>query len=115
MIKNVKQSGKEFRRRRIRAKIYGTSEKPRLCVYRSLTRNYASLIDDKSGKTLVSASDIKEKKSGNIESAKKIGLELAKKALESKIETCVFDRSGYKYHGRVKAIAEAAREGGLKF
>lgn len=110
-----KTIGREKRRLRVRSKISGTIEKPRLCVFRSTRSNYAALIDDKSGKTLVSASDMKEAKRGNVESAKKIGQKLAEEAKKKNIETCVFDRGGYKYHGKVKAIAEGAREGGLKF
>lgn len=102
------------RRKKIRAKIFGTALRPRLVVYRSLSHNYAQLIDDSAHKTLVSASDLKIKgvKSKN---AKKIGLDIAKLALGKNINACVFDRNAYKYHGRVKALAEGAREGGLKF
>lgn len=104
------------RKRRIRHRISGTVECPRLSVYRSLGFIYAQIIDDNSGKTLVSASDIKNTKAkSKIESAKVVGKEIAKKALEKKIEKIVFDRNGYKYHGRIKALAESAREGGLKF
>lgn len=104
------------RKKRIRSKISGTKTKPRLCVYRSNMHNYAMLINDTEGKTLVSVSDIKEeKKAGNMESAKKIGTHIAEEAKKKNIETCVFDRNGYKYHGVTKAIAEGAREGGLKF
>lgn len=94
----------------------GTPERPRLVVYRSLKRNYAQLFDDSAGKILAAANDSAFMKEGKkIERAKKVGLELAKKALEKGISSCVFDRSGYQYHGRVKAIADGAREGGLKF
>lgn len=103
------------RKARIRSKINGTSQRPRLVVFRSLNNNYAQLIDDTQGKVLASASDIKEKKGTKTERAKKVGEEIAKKAQESKITEVVFDRNGYQYHGRVKALAEAAREGGLKF
>jgi len=104
------------RHNRIKAKISGTSDIPRLVVYRSLTHHFAQLVDDVKHVTLVSASDLKVKKSGNkTEQAKKVGLELAKLAMEKNITACVFDRNGYKYHGRVKAIADGAREGGLKF
>ena len=102
---------KRFRRhRRIRAKIFGTSERPRLCVFRSNQYIYAQLIDDEKNKVIVSARGKR-----NAKQAKKVGQDLAKKAVEKKIEKAVFDRSGYKYHGRVKALAEGAREGGLKF
>lgn len=93
----------------------GTVDKPRLVVYRSNVSTYAQLIDDKTGKTLISVSDIKAKSGTKIEKAKNVGVEIAKKALEAKITTCVFDRNGFKYHGRVKALAEGAREGGLDF
>jgi large subunit ribosomal protein L18 len=104
------------RHNRIRAKVNGTGERPRLVVYKSLNFNYAQLIDDKTGKTICQASDIKVKGKGNkTDKAKKVGLELAQIAKEKKIDSCVFDRNGFKYIGRVRAIAEGAREGGLKF
>jgi len=113
---NIIKAEKRTRRHiRIRARVNGTATCPRLLVFRSITRNYASLIDDKAGKTLVSSHDMKEKKGTKTEKAKLVGMELAKKALEKGITSCVFDRNGYKYHGRVKALAEGAREGGLKF
>lgn len=111
----VNQLKRKQRHARIRSKISGTASIPRLCVYRSLTSIYAQLIDDENGKVLVSSSDVKGKKGTKSESAKNIGMELAKKAAEQKITTCVFDRNGYLYHGRVKQLAEGAREGGLKF
>ena len=92
----------------MRAIIKGTSERPRLSVFRSNKRIYAQLIDDSKGATMLSAGDIKS-------SALKIGESLAKKALEKGIEAVVFDRGGYKYHGQIKAWAEGARKGGLKF
>lgn len=110
-----KTLGREKRKLRIRSKVSGTAERPRLCVFRSTKSNYAALIDDKSGKTMASASDMKEAKKGNVGSAKIVGQKLAEEAKKKNIETCVFDRGGYKYHGKVKAIAEGAREGGLKF
>lgn len=103
------------RHKRVRSKISGTATRPRLCVYRSLTAIYAQLIDDTTGKTIASTHDLKVKKGTKTETAKATGLELAKLAKAAKIEECVFDRNGYKYHGRVKALAEGAREGGLKF
>ena len=107
---------------KIRKKISGTPEKPRLSVYRSLDNIYAQIIDDTTGNTLVSFSslnkeakaDIKSVK-GKINRSKMIGNMLAKKALEKNIKNVVFDRGGYQYHGRVKALAEGAREGGLVF
>lgn len=104
------------RKNRIRAKISGTATRPRLSVFRSLKNNYAQLIDDENGVVLASSSDLKSKDKGTkTEKAKKVGEEIAKKAAEKKITTIVFDRNGYKYHGRIKALADGAREGGLKF
>lgn len=101
---------------RVRSKVNGTEARPRLVVFRSLTHTYAKLMDDGKGITIVESSDLKSTEKGTkTEKAKKIGLDIAKKALEKKIESIVFDRNGYKYHGRVKAVAEGAREGGLKF
>lgn len=100
---------------RNRSNMSGTAEKPRLVVFRSLLATYAQMIDDNTGKTLLAASDLKSKKGTKVENAKKVGMELAEKAKTAGIVTCVFDRNGYKYHGRIKAIAEGAREGGLQF
>ena len=109
---------RERRHKRVRTKISGTSECPRLCVYRSNSNIYAQVIDDSKGITLVSAStldkEVKTKKS-NKEAAKEVGTLVAKRALEKKIENVVYDRGGYIYHGIVKELAEAAREAGLKF
>jgi large subunit ribosomal protein L18 len=105
-----KQEKRHRRHRKIRAKIFGTAKVPRLSVFKSNQYIYAQLIDDDKGKTIVSA-----KGKLSIEQAKKIGELIAKKAREKKIEQVVFDRGGYGYHGRVKALAEGAREGGLKF
>lgn len=106
------------RHARVRTKVSGTAERPRLCVYRSNTNVYAQIIDDVAGNTLVSVSTldkgIKTKKS-NVEAAKEVGALIAKKATAKNIKTVVFDRGGYIYHGVVKALAEAAREGGLEF
>ncbi len=106
------------RHRRVRAKISGTAQRPRLSVFRSSKHIYAQLIDDITGATLAAASTLDkefEGESGNKDAAKKIGELLAKRATGKGIETVVFDRSGYIYHGRVKELAEGAREGGLKF
>ena len=103
---------------RVRAKISGTAETPRLCVFRSLEHIYAQIIDDVAGVTLVSASTVEKdfKSEGTKkEIAKKIGARLAEKAKAKGISSVVFDRSGYQYHGRVKELAEGAREGGLQF
>ena len=106
------------RHARVRTKVSGTAERPRLCVYRSNTNLYAQIIDDVAGNTLVAAStldkEVKTKKS-NVEAAKEVGALIAKKAVAKNIKTVVFDRGGYIYHGVVKALAEAAREGGLEF
>jgi large subunit ribosomal protein L18 len=100
---------------RIRAKLAGTGERPRLNVYRSLNHIYAQVIDDQTGQTLVSASSIKAKTGGNIASAKEIGKAVAEEAVKQGIKKVVFDRGGYLYHGRIKALADAAREAGLEF
>ncbi len=103
---------------RVRAKISGTAECPRLDVFRSNSNIYAQLIDDVKGVTLASASTIEkdfEGATGNKEAARKVGQLIAKRALDKGIECCVFDRGGYIYHGRVLELAEGAREGGLKF
>ena len=103
------------RKKRIRGKISGTKSKPRLCVFRSNKEVYAQVIDDNSGKTLFCANLKEVKGKNNIEGASKVGKLIAKKCKEGKIAQIVFDRGGYKYHGKVKALAEGAREGGLKF
>lgn len=103
------------RKRRIRARISGTSERPRLTVYRSLKSIYAQVIDDTSGKTLCSASTKEAKAKMTAEGAKKVGVLLAEKAKKANVSTVVFDRNAYRFHGRVKALAEGAREGGLIF
>lgn len=112
-----RQEKRKRRHKRVRAKIFGTAKVPRLCLFRSASHIYAQLINDEKGKTLVSASDLEIKKSKDKKTALagKVGKLIAKKAAEKKIDKVVFDRGGYKYHGRVKALAEGAREGGLKF
>ncbi len=114
---NTKKEKRAKRHKRIRAKINGTKQRPRLCVFRSSSHIYAQLIDDTSAKVLASASDneVKNKKINKTEKAKEVGKLIAKKASEAKIETVVFDRGGIIFHGRVKALADGAREGGLKF
>jgi large subunit ribosomal protein L18 len=108
---------RQRRHKRVRNKVNGTPECPRLNVFRSSSHIYAQVIDDTNGVTLVSASsiDMKLENGGNVEAAKKVGAEIGKRAIEKKIENVVFDRGGYIYHGRVKALADAAREAGLKF
>jgi large subunit ribosomal protein L18 len=106
---------------RVRTKVVGTTERPRLSVYRSLDHIYAQVIDDHSGKTLVSASSVDTdtkknlKGGGNVAAAKVIGKAIAERAKAAGVSKVVFDRGGYKYHGRVKALADAAREAGLQF
>lgn len=119
MISKIDRKATRQRRHlRVRRKISGTAECPRLCVYRSNANIYAQIIDDVAENTIVSAStldkDVKTKHA-NKEAAKEVGTLIAKKAIEKNIKTVVFDRNGYIYHGVVKELAEAAREGGLKF
>jgi large subunit ribosomal protein L18 len=105
-------------KQRVRKNVHGTPARPRLSVYRSNTGMYAQIIDDEGGRTLASASSLKDKKATGIpkiEQAKLVGQAIAAKAKEAGIEQVVFDRNGYLYHGRVKALAEAAREAGLNF
>lgn len=115
MSKLTKEQSRKRRQVRVRAKVSGTAERPRLAIFRSNTSIYAQLVDDTTSTTLVSSSDHAIKKGTKTEKATEVGKDIAKKAQEQKIENIVFDRAGYKYHGRVKAIAEAAREAGLKF
>ena len=119
MIKRPDTKGQRIKRHiRVRGKISGTADRPRLCVFRSESNIYAQIIDDVAGNTLVSASTVEkgfEGNGGNCDAAKKIGAAIAERALKKGIEDVVFDRGGYIYHGRVKALAEGAREGGLKF
>ncbi|MEI7578715.1 MAG: 50S ribosomal protein L18 [bacterium] len=103
------------RQKRVRAKVFGNEKRLRLNVFRSNNHIFAQLIDDINATTITGASDIKVTKGTNIEKAKIVGLDIAKKALTKKVKEIVFDRNGYKYHGRVKALAEGAREGGLIF
>ena len=121
----VRKLSRDAQRRRVharvRTRVTGTPERPRLCVYRSLGHIYGQIIDDRSGRTLVAASSIdKETKKnlkggGNIASAKAVGKIIADRAKAAGVVKVVFDRGGYKYHGRVKALADAAREAGLQF
>lgn len=116
---NTKSNRRERIHLHIRTKISGTTIKPRLSVFRSNRDIYAQLIDDEKGQTLTAASSsdkaLKAVKSNKTDKARQVGQELAKKAVALGISECVFDRSGYLYHGRVKALSEGAREGGLKF
>ena len=121
----VRKLSKDAHRRRIhsrvRTRVVGTADRPRFCVYRSLDHIYAQIIDDRSGRTIVSGSSVdKETKKnlkggGNIASAKAVGKIIADRAKAAGVGKVVFDRGGYKYHGRVKALADAAREAGLQF
>lgn len=116
MAKISNNSNRLNRKRRVRAKISGSAERPRLAVYKSLKSIYAQVINDEIGKTLVFAKTAEIKKLGNtIEGAKEVGKLVAEKCKVAKITTVTFDRAGYKYHGKVKALAEGAREGGLIF
>ena len=120
-MKNEPRVARHKRHSRVRAKVEGNTPRPRLCVFRSLNHIYAQVIDDLKGHTLVSAStldpEIKGEAVGKVKTAKAelVGLLVAKRALSKGINQVVFDRGGYKYHGRVKALAEATRQGGLKF
>jgi large subunit ribosomal protein L18 len=120
-VAQSKLKSRQRRHERIRKKVFGTAGKPRLSVFKSLSHIYAQLIDDTTGKTLAAASTTDKavnsglKHGGNVEAAKKVGASIAARALEKNIKTVVFDRGGYQYHGCVKALAEAAREQGLKF
>jgi large subunit ribosomal protein L18 len=121
MDRKEKITARLKRKKRIRKKISGTAERPRLCVFKSLSNMYAQIVDDASGKVITGVStltaDVKGevKYGGNAGSAKKVGVAIAKKAVGLGIKEVIFDRNGFKYHGRVKALAEGAREGGLIF
>ena len=117
MISKVSRNDVRLERHeRVRTKVVGTHEVPRVCVFRSNTNIYAQIIDDSEGITLVSASSLEFKGNGsNVDAAKLVGENLAKKAKKAGITKVVFDRGGYLYHGRVKALAEALRDGGLEF
>ena len=121
MAKKSRNEARKRRHRRVRARISGTAERPRLNIYRSLEHMYAQVIDDEAGHTLVSAAsneqELSEQLSGKTktEAAELIGKTVAERALDKGIETVVFDRGGFRYHGRVQALADAAREAGLNF
>lgn len=126
-MKSIKQTRKLRRKIRVRAKVFGTKERPRLAAFRSLKHIYAQLIDDESKITILSASDLElkksktkpQKKEGNLSGktavAYEVGLFLAEKAVNHKIKKVIFDRGSFAYHGRIKALAEGARAGGLEF
>ncbi|MBI5285391.1 MAG: 50S ribosomal protein L18 [Chloroflexi bacterium] len=113
------RAARQRRHERVRKTVAGTPERPRLAVYRSLTHIYAQVIDDEQGRTLAAASDVekalKDAKGNKSERAKSVGAAIAQKAKDAGVTKVVFDRGGNRYHGRVKALAEAAREGGLQF
>lgn len=111
-----RHQARERRHHRVRSRVQGTAAQPRLCVYRSLLHTYAQIIDDGTGRTLASASTLQLKLSKNdVGAAEAVGKSIAEKAREAGVTRVVFDRGGFQYHGRVKALADAAREGGLEF
>jgi large subunit ribosomal protein L18 len=120
-VSKERRLARKKRQVRVRKKVTGSTERPRLCVFRSTKHIYAQIIEDVSGKTLVTASTVAKgaadsvKYSGNVEAAKLVGKQIAEKALAKDIKQVVFDRNGFLYHGRVKALADAAREAGLTF
>jgi len=116
-MKLTKTKARQKRKQRIRKKIYGTAERPRLVVFRSNKYIYAQLVDDEQGSTIGAASSLKKGQTSplNKETAKGVGQEIAARAREKNVERVVFDRNGYYYHGRIQELADAAREGGLKF
>jgi len=118
MNKNNKKEHREKRHRKVRAKISGTEDRPRLCIFKSNKHIYAQIIDDSKGFTLVFASDLEvkdSKKDNKVNLAQKVGELIANKAKDKKITNVVFDRGGFKYHGRVKTLADEARKQGLQF
>lgn len=119
MKSQIKITKRARAHKRIRARVKGTQERPRFCVFKSLNHIYGQIIDDDKNKVLVSASDLEfgktKKVKGKVNAAKEVGKLIAKKAKEAKIEKVVFDRGGFLFHGKIKAIAEGAREGGLIF
>ncbi|HDZ62236.1 MAG TPA: 50S ribosomal protein L18 [Nitrospirae bacterium] len=118
-MRGSKEEARQRRHRRIKKKVYGTTERPRLNVFKSLKHIYVQIIDDSAGSTIVSASSVdKELKldaGSNIEAAKKVGALVAKRAVDKGVKKVAFDRGGYIYHGRIKALADASREKGLEF
>lgn len=122
MLTNLRSPGRVLRQARVRKRVRGTDQRPRLTVFRSLNHIYAQVISDESGRTLAAASsqsaEVRDKlggKSGNKNAAREVGQLVAKRARDAGVETVVFDRNGFLYHGRVRTLAEAAREGGLQF
>ena len=122
MLTNVRSPRRELRQARVRKRVRGTNERPRLTVFRSANHIYAQVISDESSRTIVSASTLSPElrqdlagKAGNKDAARRVGELVAQKAKQAGVESVVFDRNGFLYHGRVRTLAEAAREGGLKF
>ena len=121
MFDNVKTTNRKLRQGRVRDRVRGTDTRPRLCVFRSAKHIYVQVISDEAGKTLVSASTLSadlqggRSKGKKVDAAKKVGELVAKRCLEQSISQVVFDRNGFLYHGRIQALADAAREAGLKF
>ena len=115
MPTRVKTAARIRRHARVRERVAGTGERPRLAVFRSLSHIYAQVIDDRAGRTVAAASDVGAKAGNKTERAKLVGKALADKARAAGVAEVVFDRGGYRYHGRVKALADAAREAGLRF
>ncbi len=115
MPADVRRAGRVRRHSRVRERVAGTAERPRLAVFRSLSHIYAQVIDDRSGRTMVAASDLDVKDGKKSERAKQVGKAIAERAKAAGVGEVVFDRGGYRYHGRVKALADAARESGLRF
>lgn len=120
-VAKARRDARMKRQVRVRKKVRGSAEKPRLCVFRSARHIYAQIVEDTTGKTLVAASTVSkdiaegQEYTGNVEAAKAVGTAIAQKALENNIKQVVFDRNGFLYHGRIKALADAAREAGLAF
>jgi len=120
-LKRTKEEARKRRKMRVRKKVFGTPERPRLAVFGSLNHIYAQVINDMEGRTIAAAStiekEVREKidHGGNVDSARQVGQMIAKRAVEKGVRKVVFDRGGFRYHGRIKALADAAREGGLEF
>jgi large subunit ribosomal protein L18 len=119
---NLRESARVFRQRRVRKRVRGSDEQPRLCVYRSNKHVYAQVVSDISGRTFVSASTLSselrgvlQNKAATVEGAKEVGALIARQCRERGIQRVIFDRNGFLYHGRIRALAEAAREAGLEF
>jgi large subunit ribosomal protein L18 len=111
----IKEKRKIQRKARVRSRISGTADRPRLSVFKSTLHIYGQIIDDEKQKTIVAASDLKIKAGKKVDTAEKVGEELAKLALAKKVKKVIFDRNGFRYHGRIKALAVGARKGGLEF